>query len=445
MSRQNLGFNNTSSFLSALSRRISVVETDIGVLERSVGNNLVTNASTGATGVGTSDATSKLHVKSATTRTDIGSVSVVVGADAFQADTVTMRGDVTNDLNNQYWFLWSAKNATTYVVWYNVQSNGVDPNPSVVGAVGPATSIMVAIPTDETAINVAIATAAAINAVVGFTVPVPSTSTLIITRTATGWASAPVDGTIGGLWATLQTIPGVSAMDVVGTGTSFTTSYLDGDAIKIDSAIYTITKIINNTRLVLDREVPVSVTSVAYFKDIGLFSVETGGGASKFLVDRSGRVGIGRTPVARILEVEDKSPSIRLYDTQSNDLDTVSGVVEWCDSSSDTVAGYIGFPNITDASFTIDNRATNGYLTFLTNSAERMRVTNTGAISIGTTSPAATALVDVTSTTMGVKFPVMTTLQKNAIANTAGLVVFDSDLAKLAVNTGTGWETITSA
>jgi hypothetical protein len=41
-------------------------------------------------------------------------------------------------------------------------------------------------------------------------------------------------------------------------------------------------------------------------------------------------------------------------------------------------------------------------------------------------------------------FPNMTTIQKNAIANLAGNVVFDTTLGKLCVNTGSGWQTITS-
>jgi hypothetical protein len=64
---------------------------------------------------------------------------------------------------------------------------------------------------------------------------------------------------------------------------------------------------------------------------------------------------------------------------------------------------------------------------------------------IGTTTPASSAIVDVTSTTLGFKFPVMTTTQKNAIVSpVAGLVVFDSTLAKLCVYSGSAWQTITS-
>jgi hypothetical protein len=69
-----------------------------------------------------------------------------------------------------------------------------------------------------------------------------------------------------------------------------------------------------------------------------------------------------------------------------------------------------------------------------------------GQIGIGTMTPNAAALLHLSSTTMGFLPPVMTTAQKTAISGpTAGLVVYDSDLNKLCVYTGSAWETITSA
>lgn len=62
-------------------------------------------------------------------------------------------------------------------------------------------------------------------------------------------------------------------------------------------------------------------------------------------------------------------------------------------------------------------------------------------------SSAATAscLVEFVSTTLGVRMPVMTTTQKNAISTPAsGLMIFDSTLAKMCIYTGSAWQTITS-
>jgi hypothetical protein len=85
------------------------------------------------------------------------------------------------------------------------------------------------------------------------------------------------------------------------------------------------------------------------------------------------------------------------------------------------------------------------FTTGTTVGAERMRITSAGLMGIGTGTPASCAIVDVTSTTLGFKFPVMTTTQKNAIGTpVAGLVIFDSTLAKLCVYSGSAWQTITS-
>jgi hypothetical protein len=59
--------------------------------------------------------------------------------------------------------------------------------------------------------------------------------------------------------------------------------------------------------------------------------------------------------------------------------------------------------------------------------------------------PDASAILDGQSTTQGVRFPNMTTAQKNAISSpAAGLVIFDTTLSKLCVYTGVAWQTVTS-
>lgn len=75
---------------------------------------------------------------------------------------------------------------------------------------------------------------------------------------------------------------------------------------------------------------------------------------------------------------------------------------------------------------------------------QAMTLNASGNLGIGTTSPNAASILDAQSTTKGVRFPNMTTAQKTAMANVAGNVVFDTTLGKLCVNTGAGWQTITS-
>jgi hypothetical protein len=70
--------------------------------------------------------------------------------------------------------------------------------------------------------------------------------------------------------------------------------------------------------------------------------------------------------------------------------------------------------------------------------------TSSGAVGIGTTTVNSSALLDVRSTTKGFLPPTMTTAQRDAISSpVAGLIVFDTDVAKLSVYDGTNWQYLT--
>jgi hypothetical protein len=70
--------------------------------------------------------------------------------------------------------------------------------------------------------------------------------------------------------------------------------------------------------------------------------------------------------------------------------------------------------------------------------------TFSASVGIGITSPAASAVLDITSTTQGVLFPRLTTAQINAIASPAnGLTVYNTTLAVLCFYDGTGWKRVT--
>ena len=80
-----------------------------------------------------------------------------------------------------------------------------------------------------------------------------------------------------------------------------------------------------------------------------------------------------------------------------------------------------------------------------TNSSERVRINSSGNVGIGTTSPAASALFEVASTTKGVLLPRMNTTQINAISSPAeGLTVYNTVLSTLCFFNGVSWQKVTS-
>jgi hypothetical protein len=161
-------------------------------------------------------------------------------------------------------------------------------------------------------------------------------------------------------------------------------------------------------------------------------------------IDSTGNVGIGTS-----------SPSTRLTVFGPNPGDNTSSVLisgstsfvpdgawegpltlNWTQNSND---GSIRMLNIELTDSGSNNEPTYG---IYESGADRNYFS--GNVGIGTASPSASAILDAQSTTKGVRMPNMTTTQKNAIASpAAGLMVYDTTLAKLCVYT-TAWETITS-
>lgn len=112
--------------------------------------------------------------------------------------------------------------------------------------------------------------------------------------------------------------------------------------------------------------------------------------------------------------------------------------------SGSTYGGALYFDGI-GGNLIYVNTASSGSDLSAASIVERMRIDSSGNVGIGTSSPSASAILDAQSTTKGVRFPNMTTTQKNAVSSpAAGLVVFDTTLAKLCVYSGSAWQTITS-
>lgn len=122
--------------------------------------------------------------------------------------------------------------------------------------------------------------------------------------------------------------------------------------------------------------------------------------------------------------------------------------------TNNTIVGhYTGLGITTGSKNTIIGANISGLATSLSNTiiladgdgVIRYYCNSDGSTGIGTSTPNASAKLDVSSTTQGVLLPRMTTTQKNAIASPAeGLEVYDSTLKKKCFYNGTAWETITS-
>jgi hypothetical protein len=282
-SSQNRGITSSGEFLTMILAKTQV--NSIKIIELETVHNtsiLAANSTTSATGIGTENPLAKLHIKNIASVIGQGVVSVIVGADELQIDTVTFRADVAGDLNHKYWLLRSAQNAQTFGVWYNVNSAGINQYTG--------DSIEVAVATGATAADVALATGAAIVLAYPalFSIPAPGADIITITHTNPGFVTIPTDVDVGGVWATAQTTLGVGNTDMIGTVSSFNTQLGKCSALRIGSESFTIARVISATRLVLTTAPVASLSSVKYLLDLVSFQVDTSNGKPLFTITNSG-------------------------------------------------------------------------------------------------------------------------------------------------------------
>jgi hypothetical protein len=198
------------------------------------------------------------------------------------------------------------------------------------------------------------------------------------------------------------------------------------------------------------------------------------GGASQFRVDRTG-YGFFSAGLSQVPEIGLSSSGILLFAGRIRIKSATSSTVMFQDSTELSSANIILglqtnlFPMIKRNGAALQARLADdsGYCNFdastvgvYGNLQLQDQITTIGATDIRIVVPTSTkgllinqdysftahasALVEVRSTTKGFLPPKMTTTQKNAISSPAtGLVVFDIDLGKLCVYSGT-WQTVTS-
>jgi hypothetical protein len=140
------------------------------------------------------------------------------------------------------------------------------------------------------------------------------------------------------------------------------------------------------------------------------------------------RVGIGTTSPAYKLHVAESGISFGSADKSL--LKLISGTTTEVNFIQRNVSGFVG---------TIISSG--DALAFATNNTTKATLDSSGNLGIGTTSPSASAILDVTSTTKGFLPPRMTNAQRTAISSPAvGLIVYCTDMVEgLYVYKSTGW------
>jgi hypothetical protein len=166
--------------------------------------------------------------------------------------------------------------------------------------------------------------------------------------------------------------------------------------------------------------------SINYPAD-GVFGINTVG-SERMRINASGNVGIGTSTPTNRLHVLGGilNGAVATFSGQNNDR----GLVISTFNSGNSDAGVL-----------LNAQTGLGALAFATVGSERMRITSTGNVGIGTSSPSASAVLDLTSTTQGFLPPRMTTTQRTSlgIVATPGLIVYDTDDNKHYGWNGSSW------
>jgi len=261
-------------------------------------------------------------------------------------------------------------------------------------------------------------------------IPYFSSGTTWATSAALAANAIVVGGGAGLAPATVTTGTGVvTALGVnVGTAGSF---IVNGGALGTPSS-GTVTNLTGTASININGTVGATTPTTGAFTSVAYTTTLTGGtgivnlGSGQVYKDASGNVGIGTAVPGFKLEVAGNT--------------YLNGIIRAAPASSAAAPGYT-FAGDPDTGIF---RSAANTIGISTNGIVAVLIDGNNNVGIGAAANAS-AILDVQSTTKGFRLPNMTTAQKNAIATpAAGLMVFDTTLAKACVYSGAAWQTITS-
>jgi hypothetical protein len=159
-------------------------------------------------------------------------------------------------------------------------------------------------------------------------------------------------------------------------------------------------------------------------------------------ITSAGNVGIGTTGPSYRLDIAsgDTTASLGYAMRIRSNATATAATIQFTNSAASAQTGVV---NCTDAGvMVLQSDGASSLLAFRTNGSERMRITSAGKVGIGTSSPDATAILDVSSTTAGFLPPRMSTAERDAIGGGApqeGLILYNVTTDKLQVFSAGAW------
>jgi hypothetical protein len=167
-----------------------------------------------------------------------------------------------------------------------------------------------------------------------------------------------------------------------------------------------------------------------YFLENGVFqsSISYAGGYFEF--------GAGISTASNIIG------NILTLNSGALNLNGAAQTITFTDTAFGLIRGAISMPDVgTPSGYGMNITVNSGDMTFQTlNGTTRLTIKQAGNVGVGTTTPNASSIVDLTSTTQGFLPPRMTTAERIAITSPAdGLIVFDTTVQNLCYRRDSTW------